>query len=226
MTDTTTPEADGTKPSPVPGDDDGITLAQRSKHSLLEDIFAISVGVVLVTFGVLLFQQAQLVMGGVAGIALVTSYATGFDFGVLFFVINLPFYVFGVGGLGWRFIIKTFCAVALMSVLVRLVPSYFVVQDIHPMVAAIAGGSMIGLGLLALFRHGAGLGGINIFVYWLQSTRNIRAGYAQLAVDACILVAAVFVVGPVSAAWSVLGAVLFNMILGVNHRPGRYMGAS
>ncbi|MEN0002305.1 MAG: YitT family protein [Pseudomonadota bacterium] len=203
-----------------------ITLVQTSKHTLVEDIFAITVGVVLTSVGVYLFQQAELVIGGVAGIALVTSYATGIDFSILFFAINLPFYIFGIGGLGWRFIIKTFCAVALMSVLVRLLPDLLVIETIHPLVAAVGGGTMIGLGLLALFRHGAGLGGINILVYWLQATRNIRAGYTQLVVDCCILVAAFFVVGSVAALWSVGGAVLFNMILGVNHKPGRYMGAS
>ncbi|MEL6921957.1 MAG: YitT family protein [Pseudomonadota bacterium] len=213
-------------PSAIKDDAQKITLVQPSKHTLIEDVFAISVGVVLVSFGVFLFQQAQIVIGGVAGMALVTSYATGIDFSILFFAINLPFYIFGVSGLGWRFIIKTFCAVAGMSVIVRVLPDYLALETIHPVVAAVGGGTMIGLGLLALFRHGAGLGGINILVYWLQSTRNIRAGYAQLAVDICILVAAFFVVGPVAAAWSVVGAVLFNMILGVNHKPGRYMGAS
>ncbi|MEO0544866.1 MAG: YitT family protein [Pseudomonadota bacterium] len=203
-----------------------ITLVTPSQHTLAEDVFAISVGVVLTSFGVFLFQQAELVIGGVAGIALVTSYATGIDFSILFFAINLPFYIFGIGGLGLRFIVKTFCAVALMSVLVRVLPAYVFLETIHPLAAAIGGGTMIGLGLLALFRHGAGLGGINILVYWLQAKRNIRAGYTQLAIDACILVAAFFVVGPVAAAWSVVGAVLFNMILGVNHKPGRYMGAS
>ncbi|MEL6817490.1 MAG: YitT family protein [Pseudomonadota bacterium] len=203
-----------------------ITLVQPSRHSLVEDIFAISIGVVLVSFGVYLFQQAELVIGGVAGIALVTSYATGLDFSALFFAINLPFYIFGLGGLGLRFIVKTFCAVALMSLLVRILPDYLVLEAIHPLVASVGGGTMIGLGLLALFRHGAGLGGINILVYWLQAKRNIRAGYTQLGVDCCILIAAFFVVGPVAAAWSVAGAVLFNMILGVNHKPGRYMGAS
>lgn len=202
------------------------TLARDSRHTLAEDVFAIFVGVVLVAFGVFLFQQSGLVLGGVAGIALVTSYFTGWQFGILFFAINLPFYLFGFGTLGIRYIVKTFLAVMGLSIAVPLLPAYLEVATIHPGVASICGGAMIGLGLLALFRHGAGLGGFNILVNWLQIKHNMRAGYVQLMMDACVLAAAVFTISPGQMFWSIVGAVIFNMILGVNHKPGRYMGAS
>ena len=65
--------------------------SQRSRHSLAEDIFAILVGVALVSFGVFLYQQAGLVLGGLAGVALILNYLTPFEFGAIFFAINLPF---------------------------------------------------------------------------------------------------------------------------------------
>lgn len=203
-----------------------MTMGRPSFHTLIEDIFAITIGVILVSFGVFLFKTAGIVLGGVAGIALTVSYFTGWEFGILFFVINLPFYFFGVRGLGLRFIIRTFLSVAAMSIIVQHIPDYVTVTNLHPGLAAIAGGTMIGLGLLALFRHGAGLGGVNILVYWLQNNHNIRAGYVQLAADGLILVAAAFVVTPNQLLWSIVGAITFNMILGVNHKPGRYLGVS
>ncbi len=230
---TSKPETNTAEPTgDDPRDDDqrilgqDVMLVRPSRHTLVEDAFAISIGVALVSFGVFLFQQASLVIGGVAGLALLASYGTGADFGLLFFLINLPFYAFGIGGMGWKFIIKTFLAVVLMSVLVRVLPDFITITAVHPAVAIIFGGPMIGLGLLALFRHGAGLGGINILVYWLQNRRGWRAGYVQLAVDMAILAAAAFVIPWPALAWSVAGAVMFNMILGVNHKPGRYMGVS
>lgn len=202
------------------------TMARISKHSLVEDVFAISVGVLLVSFGVFLFQKSGLVLGGVAGVSLVTSYFTGWQFGILFFAINLPFYFFGIGTLGWSYMVKTFCAVMGMSLIVPLLPTYIEITKLHPGLASICGGTMIGLGLLALFRHGAGLGGFNIFVNWLQTTRGMRAGYVQLAMDCLVLASAIWVVSSWQMVWSIVGAVIFNMILGVNHRPGRYIGAS
>lgn len=203
-----------------------VTMARESKHSPVEDLFAISIGVILVSFGVYLFQVSGIVLGGVAGIALTTSYFTGLSFSLLFFVINLPFYFFGLKSLGVTYIAKTFCTVMGLSVIVQALPNYIEIGHVHPGLASICGGTMIGLGLLALFRHGAGLGGFNIFVNWLQTAHNIRAGYVQLGMDAFVLLAAVFVVSPKQLFWSVIGAVIFNMILGVNHRPGRYMGVS
>ena len=201
-------------------------MIRPSRHTLPEDVFAISIGVALVSFGVFLFQQAELVVSGIAGVALALSYATGLDFSVLFFALNLPFYALAVRGMGWRFVIKTFGAIALMSVLVRLYPELIDIADVAPGLAAPLGGIMIGLGLLALFRHGAGLGGINILVYWLQSTRGLRAGYVQLGIDALILAGAAIVIGWQGIVWSIAGAVMFNLILGVNHKPGRYVGVS
>ncbi|WP_349364094.1 MAG: YitT family protein [Roseitalea porphyridii] len=203
-----------------------VMMIRPSRHTLPEDVFAITIGVALVSFGVFLFQQAELVVSGVAGIALALSYATGLDFSVLFFSLNLPFYALAVGGMGWRFVIKTFCAIALMSVLVRSYPALIDIAALEPAFAGLIGGIMIGLGLLALFRHGAGLGGINILVYWLQSTRGLRAGYVQLGIDAVILAGAALVIGWQGIIWSVAGAVMFNLILGVNHKPGRYVGVS
>lgn len=203
-----------------------ITTAAESKHSLIEDVFAIAIGTISVSVGVYLFQQAELMLGGVAGIALLANYVTGWKFGLLFFVINIPFYFFGIGGMGWRYIVRTFCAVAGMSLLVPALPGLLVITTIHPGFAGLAGGSMIGLGLLVLFRHGAGLGGINILVYWLQNKHNFRAGYVQLGIDALILTAAAFVIDIEQLLWSIAGAIIFNLILGINHKPGRYMGAS
>ncbi len=43
-------------------------------------------------------------------------------------------------------------------------------------------------------------------------------------VDVCILVAALVMADPARVAYSVLGALVLNAVLAVNHRPGRYMG--
>ena len=199
---------------------------QRTRHSLAEDIFAITIGTALVSFGVFLYQQTSLVLGGLAGVSLILNYLTGFEFGAIFFAINLPFYLFGIGSLGWRYILRTFVAVAMMSLMVRYLPLGVDISGVHPLVASTMGGAMIGLGLLALFRHGAGLGGVNILVAFLQERFGLRAGYVQLGIDILILAAGSFVVSPAQLAWSVAGAVIFNMILGVNHKPGRYMAFS
>ena len=80
----------------------------------------------------------------------------------------------------------------------------------------------IGIGFVVLFRHKASLGGVNILALYLQDKSGIRAGKFQMVVDACIVTASLWVVSLPMLLVSVLGAVILNSIIAMNHRPGRY----
>ncbi len=201
-------------------------LATPSRHRLYEDIIAIVIGTTLMAIGITLYRSVLLVTGSTAGLALLLDYATGVGFGVLFFVINLPFYALALLRMGWPFTLKTVGAVALLSLLSGLVPQWLVVAYVDPVFAALAGGGLMGLGILLLFRHKASVGGVNILALYLQENFGIRAGYFQLAVDAVILVSALFVVPADRVLLSLLGAVMLNLIIAMNHKPGRYVGFS
>lgn len=81
----------------------------------------------------------------------------------------------------------------------------------------------MGMGFLVLFRHRCSLGGVGIMALYLQDRFGWRAGKVQMAVDCCIVLAALVTVEPLRVLWSVIGAVALNLVLAMNHRPGRYM---
>ncbi|WP_378943612.1 YitT family protein [Mesorhizobium sp. ANAO-SY3R2] len=195
-------------------------------HRLYEDVLALLTGTMLVALGLVLYTHAGLITGSSAGLALLIQYVTGYGFGTVFFVINLPFYYLAVKRMGWPFAIRTFAAVALISVLSRLTPEWIGISHLDPLYAAIAGGGLMGMGLLVLFRHRAGLGGFNILALYLQDNYGIRAGYFQLGVDLVILVVSLFYIEIDKVALSVVGAAVLNLIIAINHRPGRYVGMS
>ena len=192
-------------------------------HSWLEDAQALATGTLFVALGVTLFQQAGMVTGGTAGIAFVLHYATGWPFGAAFFVLNLPFYALAWKRMGRRFTIKTFTAVALLALLTGWLPHWLVLQQVHPLFAAIGGGLLAGAGFLILFRHQASLGGLNVLVLWLQEHRGWRAGKVQMGIDLAILLAATPWLDARRLGLSVLGALALNFALAVNHKPGRYV---
>jgi uncharacterized membrane-anchored protein YitT (DUF2179 family) len=200
--------------------------ASPSRHKLLEDIFAMLVGTLLVALGIALYSSATLSTGSTAGLALLLQYATHIPFGWLFFAINLPFYILAILRMGWPFAVKTFACVALVSVFTANIPHWLEISWVHPLFAALAGGALMGLGILSLFRHKASVGGINILALFLQDNFNIRPGFFQLAVDAIILVAAFFVLPFDWVIYSVLGALVLNFIVALNRKPGRYIGFS
>lgn len=195
-------------------------------HGQYEDVLALLTGTMFVALGLVLYTHAGLITGSSAGLALLIQYVTGYGFGAVFFVINLPFYYLAVKRMGWPFAIRTFAAVALISVLSRLTPDWIGIAHLNPLYAAVAGGGLMGMGLLVLFRHRAGLGGFNILALYLQDNYGIRAGYFQLAVDLTILVVSLFYIELDKVALSVLGAAVLNLIIAINHRPGRYVGMS
>jgi len=201
-------------------------LATPSRHQLHEDILAMLIGTILVSLGIVFYAQVTLTTGSTAGLALLLHYGTTIPFGWLFFAINLPFYVLAVLRMGWPFTIKTFACVGLVSFFTGHIPDWLDIASVDPLFAGLVGGGLMGIGMLLLFRHKASVGGINILALYLQDNFGIRAGYFQLGIDALILVAAFFILPLDRVIYSVLGALVLNIIIGFNHKPGRYVGFS
>ncbi|MGB9096372.1 YitT family protein [Erwinia sp.] len=201
---------------------DNVVTPTKIPHTLIEDALAILFGTLLVSFGVTLLKTAGALTGSTAGIAFLISYLTHTSFGVAFFVINLPFYWLAVRRMGWAFTLKTFCAVGLVSLFTHLHPLFIHFSALDPFYATLFGNVIMGIGFIVLFRHKASLGGINILALWLQDRYGIRAGKLQMGVDTCVVLASLFVVSLPMLAASIVGAVILNLIIAMNHRPGRY----
>lgn len=197
--------------------------AVSAPHSLFEDILAILTGTLFVSLGVAMFNQAGLLTGGTAGLSFLIHYSTEWPFGLVFFLINLPFYWLAWRRMGWRFTLKTFCSVALVSVLSSIHPKLLQLTALTPFYVAIIGGLLMGVGFVVLFRHQASLGGINILALYLQDKHGFRAGKLQMGMDVLIVMTSLFVVSTMALLASILGAVMLNLAIALNHRPGRYM---
>jgi len=195
------------------------------RHTLFEDVQAIVTACAFFSLGLSLLGSAGLLMGGTPGIALLVARVVHLPFGPVYLLVNLPFFWLGVRVLGWRFTLRTFAAIGLLALASDRLPLVLQLGRVAPLYAAAMGGALAGVGLLMLFRHDASLGGLNILAIWLQRRFGVRAGVFQLTVDACILLASFFVVSLETLALSVVGAVALNLVLAVNHRPDRYLGA-
>nr|WP_315426335.1 YitT family protein [uncultured Albidiferax sp.] len=191
-------------------------------HTLFEDAQAIFTGTLFVSLALILFAQVGMLTGGTAGAAFVLHYATGITLGKLFFLINLPFYWFAWTRMGREFTFKTFIAISMLSAMMEWSPKLFAIERLHPAYAAVLGGLLLGSGCLFLARHRASLGGATIVTLYLQKTYGWRAGKVQMAIDCTIVLLALTVIEPARVGYSVLGAVVMNLFIWVNHKPGRY----
>ncbi|MBL8575324.1 MAG: YitT family protein [Hyphomicrobiaceae bacterium] len=194
------------------------------RHTTLEDAFALATGVVFVALGVELLRRAGLSSGGAPGLAILLHLATGLPFAPVLFAINLPFYAFAFLKMGWRFTLKTFIAVSLLTLAVWGLPQLLTITHVDPIAGAVGAGLLTGVGLLILIRHKSSLGGVGIMAVYLQDRFGWRAGKVQMAIDCVILTGSFLQLDLRHALLSILGAVVLNVVLWVNHRSGRYGG--
>jgi uncharacterized membrane-anchored protein YitT (DUF2179 family) len=186
---------------------------------LPDDLQGLATGTLLAAFGVFLMQQAGLVPGGTVGIALLLHYASGVDLGAALFIVNLPFYALAWLRVGRAFTVRTALSVSLLALLSWWLPRAVTLQQIDPVLAAVLGGLLCGVGILILFRHGASLGGLNVLVLRLQDRFGWPAGKVQLLLDAAIVLGGGALAGNLrQLALSALAVLALNLVLVYNHR--------
>ena len=193
------------------------------RHSLLEDAQGLLTGTGMAASGLVILTHLGLITGQTAGLALLLSYATGYSFAAMFFIVNLPFYWLGYVRIGPRFVVKTIISVILVSVFSIYFPVLMQFQTLNPYYGIALFGVLTGAGLLAIFRHGASLGGVGILALYIQDKTGFRAGFTQLLFDASIFAAAFFVIDARAVLLSMFGAFIVNMIITFNHRKDWYV---
>ncbi|MDQ1156654.1 uncharacterized membrane-anchored protein YitT (DUF2179 family) [Sphingomonas sp. SORGH_AS 950] len=213
MTATTAPAAETLPPSPI-----------GRPHSLLEDAYAIFIGCTLLIVGLVFLKAAGLVTGGIAGVALLLSYLIPLPAGVLFTLVNIPFFLFAHKVMGARFAVKTVLVNVGIGIASAITRVSVHVDAVHPAFAALVGGTVIGMGILSLARHQAGVGGTGVITIWLYRKHGWNMGLTQVALDVVILSLAIPVVTGTQLIWSAISAAAISLILFAWHRPGLYMG--
>ena len=216
-----------TAPEPDPTTGPSLVFEEKTQeHGIVEDALGLLTGTFLVSLGLHLLHAAHAVTGGTAGLSLLLGYATAWPFWLLFLVINAPFALLAVWRRGWDFTVRTLVCIGAVSGWALVHDALFPVAWIEPWYGTLAGNLLAGVGVLILFRHQASLGGINIAVLYLQQRYGWRAGKVQMGIDCLIVLLALWVVEPGAILVSILGAVILNLTLAINHRPGRYSAIS
>lgn len=210
--------------TPPPDSAGTVQDARALRHSHAEDVQGMVLATLVASLGLAIFAKGGLMIGGMAGLAFLLHYTVGWNFGVVFVLVNLPFYWVGVRRMGWEFTLKTFAAVTACGILTDLLPRWADFAHIDPLYSAVVGGALSGLGILFFIRHRASLGGIGILAVYLQRTRGWSAGKVQMSFDAMLMLVAFTALSPAQVMYSAIGALVLSLVLMFNHRPGRYMG--
>lgn len=166
-------------------------------------ILVLFIGALIAAFSYSLFLVPfNITSGGVGGISIIINSFTGWNFGTLYLVFNIPLLVLGYFQLGrWRFLSRTVFAVLVFSAATNIftdylpqwLDSYPINDDI--LLNAIYGGILGGIGGGLLYRSGGTLGGTSIISRILRRKSGIPMSQLFLYVDGFIILAGGLVFG-------------------------------
>lgn len=182
-------------------------------------IFQTIFGSVAVGVGVSLFVSPNnLVPGGVTGVSILLSKLTGGSVGAIAFLLNIPIMALALWKFGLAFSLRTTAALALSSTAIDAFSLFSPLTD-DPVIASLAGGGLVAIGVGVIFRAGATTGGIDVIVRLIKLRKpHLKTGNVFLITDGLIAIASGFVLkNPENVVYSLLtiavAAAVMNFVL-------------
>lgn len=140
--------------------------------------------------------------GGVTGLSIVAARLTGLPLGLFLFLLNLPFLYFGYKKIGRAF--AAYSALGIVS-LALLSSAHISNGFTHtPILAAIFGGIVIGVGVGLVVRYGGILDGMDMIAVVIDRKTVFSVGEAILVINGLIITLAGFVFGWEEALYSLV----------------------
>ena len=135
--------------------------ALRKNSRLLKDYAQMTLGALIAGAAfALFFLPHDIAPGGITGIATVLAARIPLGVGLLSFLLNVPLFLMGYRHVGWRFAVRSFIAMTLLSLFIDVLPHTDLSGD--TLLASVFGGGLMGIGLGMVVRGGATTGGTDM----------------------------------------------------------------
>jgi len=168
-----------------------------------KSVFLIILGIFSASFGLKGFLiPNQFIDGGVTGISLLISFSTTIPLYLLIFVINVPFIILGFSQISRPFALKTFAAIAGLSLVLATVNFPVITHD--KLLIAIFGGIFLGAGVGFSVRGGGVLDGTEILALYIWRRSEASIGDMIIVFNVVIFSCAAFILGVETAMYSIL----------------------
>ena len=166
--------------------------------------YAIAVAIALNFF----WTPGHMYSSGITGFAqLINSMSERFlpftiSTSLMYFLLNVPLFVLGLVKIGHKFTFFTIIAVVLGSIMMKVVQPLSVHWD--PLLCAIFGGTINGIGTGFALKNGISTGGLDIIGIVIRQKTGTSYGKFNILVNLVIIAAAGFVFGWTRALYSAL----------------------
>jgi uncharacterized membrane-anchored protein YitT (DUF2179 family) len=176
---------------------------ETAAHFILKHIMLI-IGATLAAIAIELFLvQNSIIDGGIIGISLLLNHISGINFGVLVFILNLPFLFFGYKYIGKSFFFSSLYSIILLAIIEPNLQRFDAITT-EPLLATVFGGMMLGAGVGIVIRYGGALDGTEILSILLTKKIPYSVGEIVMFFNIFIFGWAGFVLGWEQAMYSIL----------------------
>lgn len=161
-------------------------------------------------------EPNHLSAGGIAGIALLVNQVVPIGTGILILILNVPIMLLGMWKFGVRFMGMTVGVLVLSSPLIDLFASWGALTEV-PLLAGLAGGSLMGTGMGILYRAGASSGGMDVVTKVVHLRfPYLKTGVIYMMLDAVIVTVTGIVFRDIDLAlYAALGILVSTYLLNI-----------
>lgn len=165
-------------------------LTRKRTEELAKDLLFFLAGSLVYSVSVKMFTAPNhIASGGVTGVSIVLNYLFGTPIGTMAFIINIPIFIWAIIEIGYKLVAKTFVATLLSSLAIDIMGVIIPPYEGNPMLAAIFGGVLEGVGLSLVFMRGGTTGGTDMVARLLgRHFRHLSMGKLMLGVDFLVIV--------------------------------------
>ena len=168
-------------------------MIRTFQQSAAFEYIQIIIGAALVGLAYNIFYlPARLAAGGVSGISTILYELFQFTPAYVQWAINIPLLVVGVIFLGREFGVKTFVGTLAVPFVIWLTADLDVGVE-NPLLAAIYGGIVLGVGLGIVYRGNGSTGGTTLLAQILKKYTGLSSGFSQRFVDGAVVITSAFV---------------------------------
>ncbi|WP_304172566.1 YitT family protein [Limnochorda pilosa] len=150
----------------------------------------------------------QIAAGGVSGLATITYHWFGWPVGMVMLAINIPLFLASLRTLGREFGVKTIVGTVSISLWTDLLAGRVQPLTEDPLLAAIYGGILAGVGMGVCFRAGGSTGGTDMAARMVAHYTRMSTGRALLLADGLVILLAALAFSPELALYALLAVFL------------------
>ena len=161
---------------------------KRRTYTAVVDCAVIAAGAVLMGVALSVFMVPfKIAPGGVSGLATVLHYLAGLRVSVLIPLINIPIFIIGIIRLERDFLLKSVFGTVVLSIATETA-AILPPPTSDPLISAVFGGAVMGIGISAVLSRGGTTGGTDILVLVIRrSFSEVSVGRLYLLIDGAVI---------------------------------------